>query len=129
MKEIKVPIIPNAGTRLSIGRWFKRSGDPVTVHQPLVEIDTDNVTHEIRAPVTGVLSKIFLRDDATVEPGTVLCTITVIKCDRAVSPPASSIAGVIAAYECFEPDILRLVRDPRTTLCNAQHPGARRPPR
>ena len=55
MTEIKVPTIPGAGTKLSVGRWFKRPGDSVTVHEPLVEIDTDNVTHEIRTPVTGVL--------------------------------------------------------------------------
>ena len=72
MAEITVPTIANAGPTLSIGRWFKREGDPVTVHEPLVEIDTDNVTHEIRAPVTGVLSKILVVDGGTVEPGTVL---------------------------------------------------------
>jgi pyruvate/2-oxoglutarate dehydrogenase complex dihydrolipoamide acyltransferase (E2) component len=47
-------------------------GDPVTVHEPLVEIDTDNETHEIRAPVTGVLSEVVVKDGGTVEPGTVL---------------------------------------------------------
>lgn len=72
MAEITVPTIAHAGPKLSIGRWFKREGDPVTVHEPLVEIDTDNVTHEIRAPVTGVLSKILVVDGGTVEPGTVL---------------------------------------------------------
>ena len=75
MTEIKVPTIPGAGTRLSVGRWFKRPGEPVTVHEPLVEIDTDNVTHEIRTPVTGVLSKILVMDGGTVEPGTVLGVI------------------------------------------------------
>jgi 2-oxoglutarate dehydrogenase E2 component (dihydrolipoamide succinyltransferase) len=72
MTEIKVPTIPGAGTRLSVGRWFKRLGDPVTVHEPIVEIDTDNVTLEIRTPVTGVLSKILVMGGGTVEPGTVL---------------------------------------------------------
>jgi pyruvate/2-oxoglutarate dehydrogenase complex dihydrolipoamide acyltransferase (E2) component len=72
MAEIKVPTIVGAGTRLSIGRWFKRVGDPVTVHEPL---DTDNVTHEIRTPVTGLLSKILVKDGGTVEPGTVVGTI------------------------------------------------------
>jgi pyruvate/2-oxoglutarate dehydrogenase complex dihydrolipoamide acyltransferase (E2) component len=72
MTEIKVPTIPGAGTKLSIGRWFKRVGDPVTVHEPLVEIDTDNVIHEIRTPVTGLLSKILVRDGETVESGTVV---------------------------------------------------------
>ena len=72
MKEIKVPTIPGAGVKLSVGRWFKRVGDPVTAHEPLVEIDTDNLTHEIPTPVTGVLSKILVKDGGTVAPGTVL---------------------------------------------------------
>jgi 2-oxoglutarate dehydrogenase E2 component (dihydrolipoamide succinyltransferase) len=70
--KIRVPTLVNAGVRLSIGRWFKRPGDPVSFDEPLVEIDTDNVTHEIRSPVTGVLSSISASDGATVEPGIVI---------------------------------------------------------
>jgi len=47
-------------------------GRPVIVREPLVDIDTNNITHEIRTPVTGVLSKILVKDGETVEPGTVL---------------------------------------------------------
>ena len=72
--EIKVPTIAGAA-KLSIGRWFKRVGDPVTIEEPLVEIDTDNLTHEIRASATGVLAKIFVKDGGSVEPGTVVGTI------------------------------------------------------
>jgi hypothetical protein len=32
--EIKVPTIAGAA-KLSIGRWFKRVGDPVTIGEPL----------------------------------------------------------------------------------------------
>ena len=60
--------------RLSIGRC-KRVGDPVSIDEPLVEIDTYNLTHEIRAPATGVLSKVLVRDGGSVEPGTVVGTI------------------------------------------------------
>jgi pyruvate/2-oxoglutarate dehydrogenase complex dihydrolipoamide acyltransferase (E2) component len=70
--KIRVPVLVNAGGKLSIGRWFKRLGDPVSLDEPLVEIDTDNVTHEIRSPVTGVLSSISANDGATVEPDTVV---------------------------------------------------------
>jgi hypothetical protein len=35
----------------------------------LVEIDTDNVTHEIRSPVTGVLSKVLVNDGGSVVAG------------------------------------------------------------
>jgi 2-oxoglutarate dehydrogenase E2 component (dihydrolipoamide succinyltransferase) len=69
--EITVPMIAGA-SKLSIGRWFKRVGDPVTAGEPLVEIDTDNLTHEIRTPATGVLSKVLVRDGGSVEPGTVV---------------------------------------------------------
>ena len=73
--DIRVPTIENAGMALYIGRWFKRVGDPVSADEPLVEIDTDNVTHEIRSPVTGVLSKITVRDGGSVDAGTVVGSI------------------------------------------------------
>ena len=76
LTEIRVPIIADAGPKLSIGRWFKSAGDPVTSGEPLVEGDTDNVTHEIRAPVTGVLSKILVKDGGSVEAGTALGMIS-----------------------------------------------------
>jgi biotin carboxyl carrier protein len=33
------------------------------------------MTHEIRAPATGILSKILMKDGGSVDPGTVLGTI------------------------------------------------------
>ena len=69
--ELKVPEIEGA-SNLSVGRWFKRIGDPVTMGEPVVEIDTYTLTHEIQAPVTGILSKIFVGDGGSVGPGTVL---------------------------------------------------------
>jgi 2-oxoglutarate dehydrogenase E2 component (dihydrolipoamide succinyltransferase) len=66
-----VPKIAGA-LRLSVGRWFKSVGDPVSIGEPLVEIDSYNMTHEIRAPATGILSKILVRDSEYAEPGTVL---------------------------------------------------------
>ena len=71
---IKVPTIAGVA-KLSVGRWFKRVGDPVSSDEPLVEIDNYNLTHEILAPVTGVLTKILVEDGGSVEPGTVVGTI------------------------------------------------------
>jgi pyruvate/2-oxoglutarate dehydrogenase complex dihydrolipoamide acyltransferase (E2) component len=76
LTEIRVPAIVDEGAKLSVGRWFKRVGDPVTFDEPLVEIETGNATHEIRSPVTGVLSKILVRDGGSVEVGTLVGTIS-----------------------------------------------------
>jgi 2-oxoglutarate dehydrogenase E2 component (dihydrolipoamide succinyltransferase) len=76
MTEIRVPKIGAPAVKASIGRWFKRVGDPVSADEPLVEIETDGTTVEVTAPATGVLSKIVLRDGANVEVGTLLGTIT-----------------------------------------------------
>jgi 2-oxoglutarate dehydrogenase E2 component (dihydrolipoamide succinyltransferase) len=70
MAEIKVPMI--AGAKLSIGRWFKRVGEPVTEQEPLVEIDTDSLTHEILSPITGVLAAVLVKDGGSVKHGTLL---------------------------------------------------------
>ena len=55
---VKVPTIADVA-KLTVGRWFKRVGDAVSIDEPLVEIYTDNLTHEIRAPFVGVLAKTF----------------------------------------------------------------------
>jgi 2-oxoglutarate dehydrogenase E2 component (dihydrolipoamide succinyltransferase) len=72
--EIKVPKLAEV-TNLSVGRWFKRVGDTVSIGEPVVEIDTYGLTHEIQAPATGILSKISVTDGGSVQPGTVLGTI------------------------------------------------------
>ena len=74
-KKIPVPTGISA-TNSSIGRWFKRVGEPVNIAEPLVEIETDDMTVEVLAPATGVLSEILLRDGGSVTGGTVLGSIT-----------------------------------------------------
>jgi pyruvate/2-oxoglutarate dehydrogenase complex dihydrolipoamide acyltransferase (E2) component len=72
--DIKVPKIAGA-SNLTIGRWFKRVGDPVSIGEPVVEIDAYNLTHELQAPATGILSSVMVEDGGSVEPGAVIGTI------------------------------------------------------
>ena len=74
--EILVPTDLQSDVGLSVGRWFKRVGDPVSRDEPLVEIDFDNVTREIRASATGILSNVLVRDGGSVDHSTLLGTIT-----------------------------------------------------
>jgi len=74
--EILVPTDLQSDIKLSVGRWFKHVGDPVNRDEPLVEIDTHDLTREIRASVTGVLSNVLVRDGGAVDHNTLLGTIT-----------------------------------------------------
>jgi biotin carboxyl carrier protein len=73
--KIRVPKIGTSVIKASIGRWFKRVGDPVSLNEPLVEIETDGTTIEVPASATGVLSAILLTDGKTVKAGELLGTI------------------------------------------------------
>jgi 2-oxoglutarate dehydrogenase E2 component (dihydrolipoamide succinyltransferase) len=75
--ETKIPVPTGiSATNSSIGRWFKRVGEPVTIAEPLVEVESDNATVEVLAPATGILSEILLRDGQLVVGSTTLGSIT-----------------------------------------------------
>jgi 2-oxoglutarate dehydrogenase E2 component (dihydrolipoamide succinyltransferase) len=73
--EIRVPTLGESVTEATIGRWFKKPGEPVKADEPLVELETDKVTLEVNAPAAGVLGDIVAKDGATVAPGAVLGSI------------------------------------------------------
>jgi 2-oxoglutarate dehydrogenase E2 component (dihydrolipoamide succinyltransferase) len=76
MTEIRVPTLGESVTEATIGKWFKKPGDPVAVDEPLVELETDKVTIEVPAPAAGVLGEIAAQDGETVAVGALLGQIT-----------------------------------------------------
>src|SRR5437868_9282228 len=72
MAEIRVPTLGESVTEATIGKWFKKPGDPVAVDEPLVELETDKVTIEVPAPVAGTLGEITAKDGETVAVGALL---------------------------------------------------------
>src|SRR3954452_8252388 len=72
MTEIRVPTLGESVTEATIGRWFKKAGDPVAVDEPLVELETDKVTIEVPAPAAGTLGEIAAKDGDTVAVGALL---------------------------------------------------------
>src|ERR1700749_3806251 len=72
MTEIRVPTLGESVTEATIGRWFKKAGDPVAVDEPLVELETDKVTIEVPAPSAGTLGDIVAKDGETVAAGALL---------------------------------------------------------
>ena len=76
LTEIRAPEIGKTEMTPSIGRWFKRVGDPVTAGDPLVEIETKDGTVAVPSPSTGVLSEVCLRDGQYLQAGALLGRIT-----------------------------------------------------
>ncbi len=84
--EIRVPVLGESVTEATVGRWFKKAGEPVNVDEPIVELETDKVTLEVNAPASGVLTEIVAKDGETVSAGALLGQIG----EAAASPKAEA---------------------------------------
>lgn len=54
--------MPKLGLTMKEGtvvKWLKNEGDTVKKEEPLVEIETEKISHTIQAPTSGVLLKIL----------------------------------------------------------------------
>ena len=70
--EIKVPTLGESVTEATVAKWFKAQGEAVAADEPLVELETDKVTVEVNAPVSGVVSEISVAEGNEVEVGALL---------------------------------------------------------
>lgn len=71
-------IMPKAGMAMETGtilRWLKKVGDPVTVGEPILEIQTDKVAMEVEAEVSGFLIEILHKEGDEVPVTTPIGTI------------------------------------------------------
>lgn len=56
--ELKMPQLGLTMETGTIGEWLKAEGDPVSVGDPLVQIETDKLTNDVESEVSGILLKI-----------------------------------------------------------------------
>jgi len=106
MADIRVPVLGESVTEATIGKWFKKPGDPVVVDEPLVELETDKVTIEVPAPSAGVLGEIAAKDGETVAVGALLGQINDGAAGAAAKPaaaPAKAAAPAPAAAPAAAP--------------------------
>jgi 2-oxoglutarate dehydrogenase E2 component (dihydrolipoamide succinyltransferase) len=98
MAEIRVPTLGESVTEATIGKWFKKAGDPVAVDEPLVELETDKVTIEVPAPAAGTLAAIAAKDGDTVAVGALLGEIK-----EGAGAPAKSASAPVPAPAAAAP--------------------------
>jgi 2-oxoglutarate dehydrogenase E2 component (dihydrolipoamide succinyltransferase) len=73
--SVTMPALGESVTEGTVTRWLKQEGEQVEVDEPLLEVSTDKVDTEIPSPAAGVLSKILVAEDETVEVGAQLALI------------------------------------------------------
>ncbi|MDE3179797.1 MAG: 2-oxo acid dehydrogenase subunit E2 [Acidobacteriota bacterium] len=90
-------VMPQMGESVAEGtvvRWLKKPGDRVERDEPLLEISTDKVDAEIPSPASGILTKILVRENQTVEVNTVIAEIESGNGRESRTMPDSSAAPV-----------------------------------
>ncbi|MFV0532233.1 MAG: 2-oxoglutarate dehydrogenase, E2 component, dihydrolipoamide succinyltransferase [Cumulibacter sp.] len=73
--SVTMPALGESVTEGTVTRWLKAEGDQVTADEPLLEVSTDKVDTEIPAPASGILQKIIVGEDETVDVGTELAIL------------------------------------------------------
>jgi 2-oxoglutarate dehydrogenase E2 component (dihydrolipoamide succinyltransferase) len=73
--DLKVPPVGESITEVQIGEWLKGEGDRAERDDPIVVIESDKVTLELPAPVSGVIRKVLKKAGDTARVGEVIGTM------------------------------------------------------
>ncbi len=74
--ELTMPQMDQTMTTGKIGKWLVTEGDTVKEGDPVLEIETDKVVHEMESPADGIIAQILAEDGRTVPVNAVLAIIT-----------------------------------------------------
>src|SRR3954464_7665007 len=88
--SVTMPARGESVTEGTVTRWLKQEGEQVEADEPLLEVSTDKVDTEIPSPAAGVLTKILVAEDETVEVGSELAVIGGDGDGGGASAPASA---------------------------------------
>jgi len=72
--EIKVPVVGESITEVSIAKWLKSDGEFVEMDEVICEMESEKATFELNAEASGIL-KIRIKEGETVPIGEVICEI------------------------------------------------------
>ena len=87
-------VMPQLGESVhegTISKWLVKPGDKVVEFEPMLEVDTDKVSAEVPAPVTGILREILAKEGETVQAGAEIAVVEIGNGTAAPAPgPAAS---------------------------------------
>ena len=96
MTDVMVPARGESVSEATVSTWFKKVGDFVKQDEMLCELETDKVSVEVPAPVSGVLSEIIAGEGATVAANARLGIIAEGAAAAAAAPAAKAEAAPAA---------------------------------
>ena len=73
--NVEVPSMGDSITEGAIASVLKSVGDSVEVDEIICQIETDKVTIDVKAPVSGVLKEILVKEEDTVVVGQTVATV------------------------------------------------------
>ncbi len=79
-------ILPKWGLTMEDGTvvaWHRAVGDRVAEGEVIAEVETEKVENELLAPCDGILARILVEEDETVDVGTVLAVIAADEAEAA----------------------------------------------
>ena len=79
MTEIRVPTLGESVTEATVATWFKKPGEVVSIDEMICELETDKVTVEVPAPISGTLSEIIAHEGETVGVDALLAVLNANK--------------------------------------------------
>src|SRR5581483_247559 len=94
-------VMPQLGESVhegTLSKWLVKHGDNVVECEPMLEVDTDKVSAEVPAPVTGVLKEILAKEGQTVQAGAEIAVVElsdgkVTATPEAPAPPSPAERG------------------------------------
>ena len=128
--EIRVPTLGESISEATVGKWFKKAGEPVRADEPLVELETDKVTLEVNAPGAGVLSEITAETGETVAIGALLGQLSGGAAAAAAAPapaaaPKAAPAPASAGAMPPAPSAAKIAAEDRIDLSSVAGSGKR----
>ncbi len=87
--ELKVPVIGESVSEVTLSQWLVAEGDIVELDQPICEFESDKATLEFPAEAAGKISFVAKEDD-DLEIGALVATIDTDAAGDASAPPSSA---------------------------------------
>jgi 2-oxoisovalerate dehydrogenase E2 component (dihydrolipoyl transacylase) len=108
-------VMPQLGESVhegTISKWLVKPGDNVVEFEPMLEVDTDKVSAEVPAPVTGVLREILAKEGQTVQAGAEIAVVELAAAGEATKGDGAVTATVAAPAPKTEPEKPKAAPEP-----------------